>query len=67
MDKYQIKRRSISDAIYQKNNPDGDPFSIQPIRSLKMAKLYGMGIGLYWEKAIKQINTPLGLAIQIQN
>ncbi len=53
MDIYEIKRRSISEAIYQKNNPNGDPFKIATIKSIKKAKLYGLGIGLYWGEGTK--------------
>jgi hypothetical protein len=53
MDKHQIKRRSISDAVYQKHNPGGDPFEIQPIRNVTDAKLLGIGIGLYWGEGNK--------------
>jgi hypothetical protein len=53
MDKHDIKRRSISDAIYQKHNPNGDPFSIQTISSRADAKLYGLGVGLYWGEGTK--------------
>jgi len=48
MNKYGMERRTISEAIYHKHNPDGDPFTLHPINSLRRAKLYGLGIGLYW-------------------
>jgi len=53
MDKYAIKRRSIGEAIYQKNHPDGDPFKIKSITSQADARLLGMGIGLYWGEGTK--------------
>ena len=53
MDKYSIERRSISQAIYNKNNPNGDPFSVQPIDTIDKAKLFGMGVGLYWGEGTK--------------
>lgn len=53
MDKYHIKRRSISDAVYQKNNPNGDPFKVSPIDTIEKATLYGLGIGLYWGEGNK--------------
>jgi len=53
MNKYQIKRRSISDAIYQKHNPNGDLFNIKSIRTLPDAQLLGMGLGLYWGEGNK--------------
>lgn len=53
MNKYGIERRGISDAIYLKNNPDGDPFTIKPISSIEDALLMGMGIGLFWGEGNK--------------
>lgn len=53
MDKYQIKRRSISDAIYHKHNPKGDPFKVKPINNIEEAQLLGMGLGLYWGEGNK--------------
>ena len=51
--RYTIPKRTISDAIYARNHPDGDPFVVQPIDSLEKATLYGMGIGLYWGEGTK--------------
>lgn len=53
MKKHKIERRSISDAIYQQHNPNGDPFRIQPIDTIDKAKLFGLGIGLYWGEGNK--------------
>ena len=53
MDKYDIKRRSISEAIYNINNPNGDPFLMQKIDTVEKAKLFGMGMGLYWGEGNK--------------
>lgn len=53
MDKHGIKRRTISDAIYQKSNPNGDPFSIKPIKTKADAELLGTGLGLYWGEGTK--------------
>jgi hypothetical protein len=53
MDKHQIKRRTISEAIYQKANPTGDPFTIYPIETKADAQLLGMGLGLYWGEGTK--------------
>ena len=40
MDKYEIKRRSISDAVYIKQNPNGNPFKIKSNLSLKEQRLF---------------------------
>lgn len=53
MKKYGIKRRSISEAIYQKHNPSGDPFKLRPITTLSEAELFGKAIGLYWGEGTK--------------
>lgn len=53
MDKFDIQRRSISDAVYQKNNPDGDPFTIVKPQNIQEAILFGIGIGLYWGEGTK--------------
>lgn len=53
MTKYNIARRSISDAVYLKNNPNGDPFEFIFPRTKKDIMLYGMGLGLYWGEGTK--------------
>lgn len=51
--KYKINKRTISEAVYLKNNPDGDPFEVVAPKTVEEAKLYGMGIGLYWGEGNK--------------
>ena len=51
--KYGIPKRTISEAIYVKCNPDGDPFKFNPPKDFDEAKLFGMGIGLYWGEGNK--------------
>ncbi len=51
--KHGIPKRSISDAIYIKHNPHGDPFTVVDIDTLAKAQLYGMGLGLYWGEGTK--------------
>lgn len=53
MSRYGIKRRSISEAVYLKNHPQGDPFSLKPIKTLADARLLGIGAGLYWGEGTK--------------
>ena len=53
LERHKIQKRSISDAIYLKHNPNGDPFSIARIDTLAKAQLYGMGLGLYWGEGTK--------------
>ena len=50
---YSIPKRSISDAIYTKHNPNGDPFQVASIDTLEKARLSGMGLGLYWGEGTK--------------
>lgn len=53
MSKHGIPRRTLSDAIYKRHNPNGDPFRIRAPRTLEEATLYGLGIGLYWGEGTK--------------
>jgi hypothetical protein len=50
---YGVKKRSISEAIYLKHNPKGDPFSFRKPFNISEAKLFGLGIGLYWGEGTK--------------
>lgn len=50
---HKIPKRSISDALYQKWNPSGDPFLIHKPGSIREAVSYGIGIGLYWGEGTK--------------
>lgn len=53
MDRHGLKRRSISDAVYRKQNPEGDPFNvIKPGTSMEFL-LFGLGLGLYWGEGTK--------------
>lgn len=53
MEKHGIERRSISEAVYKRCNPNGDPFSFRLPKNLSDAQLFGMGIGLYWGEGTK--------------
>lgn len=53
MSEYKVERRSISQAVYLRSNPKGDPFNIKaPVTSDELI-LYGLGIGLYWGEGTK--------------
>lgn len=52
-EKYNIPKRTISEAVYIKCNPKGDPFRFSPPKDFEEAKLFGMGIGLYWGEGNK--------------
>lgn len=54
MKKFNIKKRTISEAIYLKNNPKGDPFKIKSPDNLYLAELKGIGLGLYWGEGNKK-------------
>src|SRR5258708_3435741 len=47
MEKYSIERRSMSEAMYHWQNPDGDPFEIQPLETEESRELFSLAIGLY--------------------
>ena len=53
MSKYKIPTRSISDAVYLKLNPTGDPFKIKDDLSKDDMFLLGLGIGIYWGEGNK--------------
>lgn len=53
MDKFDIPRRNLSDALYCKNNPHGDPYSISSIDTIQQSFLYGLGLGIYWGEGNK--------------
>lgn len=53
MSAYKIPRRTISEAIYIKRYPKGDPFSIRPVLTNADAKLLGLGLGLNWGEGTK--------------
>lgn len=54
LSKYQIKKRSISEAIYIKRNPSGDPFLFTPPHTKDEMFLFGLGVGLYWGEGNKR-------------
>lgn len=53
MDKYDLKRRTRSEATYIKANPSGDPFKIKIKLSPREKTLYGLGLGIYWGEGNK--------------
>jgi hypothetical protein len=52
--KYGIKKRSISDEVYKRKNPLGDPFSVREPTNAEDAFLCGLGLGLYWGEGAKR-------------
>lgn len=53
MRKYNISRRSRSDAVYIQANPHGDPFHIHSPTTPQEHILYGLGLGIYWGEGNK--------------
>lgn len=51
---YKIQKRTISEAIYQKNNPKGDPFLFITPKNYKNMFLFGLGLGLFWGEGTKR-------------
>lgn len=51
--KYKIKARSRSEALYQKYNPNGDPFKMKESLNKDDMFLLGMGLGLWWGEGSK--------------
>ncbi len=61
MQKHAIPRRTISNAIYQWHNPDGDPFHYVLPKTKAEYMLYGFGLGLYWGEGTKASPTSVRL------
>jgi len=61
MERYEISRRSHSDAVYLSKHPNGDPFRFVPPKNVEEAKLFGLGIGLYWGEGTKANHTSIRL------
>ena len=52
--KYEIPKRGISEAMYIKYNPAGDPFIFKKPETLDESFLWGMGLGLFWGEGNKK-------------
>jgi len=64
MRKFNIPRRSMSEATYVKRNPNGDPFKIKNKLNKNEILLKGIGLGLYWGEGDKSNNNT---AVRISN
>lgn len=53
MERYNIPRRSRSEATYVKRNPNGNPFAIREKLNRNEFILKGIGLGLYWGEGDK--------------
>ncbi len=53
MNVHGLSRKTISEAVYIKSNPHGDPFLLKLPSNLEEMKLFGIGIGLYWGEGTK--------------
>lgn len=54
LNKYRIPKRKISEAMYIKWNPFGDPFVFNNPQTLDNAFLWGLGLGLFWGEGNKK-------------
>ncbi len=61
MRKHSIARRSRSDAIYVRHNPNGDPFTVKQQLTPSERELFGIGLGLYWGEGTKANPTSVRL------
>lgn len=52
--RYGIRKRSISEALYEAHNPNGDPFRVPRLNLSSKAFLAGLGVGLYWGEGNKR-------------
>lgn len=73
MARYQIPRRSQSDSVYLKHNPNGEPFKIKATYSLEEEKLKHLALGIYWgegnkinHRAVRVTNSDPGVIKQFK-
>lgn len=52
--KHSIPKRSISEGVYQKRNPKGDPFDFKEPQNMEDSFIFGLGIGLFWGEGNKK-------------
>lgn len=62
MSKYNITRRSRSEAIYRMYNPHGDPFKIKTKLTKQDMLLFGLGLGIYLGEGNKVVQYALRIA-----
>lgn len=60
--KYQVKKRSLSEAIYLKYYPYGDPFKIKKRLTPEEKQLLGLGIGIYWGEGNKASRSSIAVS-----
>ncbi len=60
--KFQVPKRSISEAIYLKHNPNGNPFSIKGNLTPEEKQLLGLGLGIYWGEGDKASKHKVGVS-----
>ncbi len=53
LQKYNIRKRTISEGVYLRSNPAGNPFTYSRPRSEQDWFLYGLGLGLFWGEGNK--------------
>jgi hypothetical protein len=52
--KHSVKIRSRSEAVYIRNNPEGDPFTFTAPKTKDDLLLYGLGLGIFWGEGNKK-------------
>ena len=50
---HKLKRRTISEGVYTRHNPKGDPFLFRLPVTKSEILLFGLGLGLYWGEGTK--------------
>jgi hypothetical protein len=54
MKKFRIQARTRGEALYVKNNPNGDPFKLKKKFKRNELILLGIGLGLWWGEGSKK-------------
>lgn len=60
--KFKVSKRSLSEAIYLKQNPDGDPFCIKKNLTPEEKQLLGLGLGIYWGEGNKASKSTMAVS-----
>jgi hypothetical protein len=63
LEKFEIPKRTVSEAIYCLKNPNGDPFKFNKPITLEESFLYGLGVGLYWGEGQKRGSNGSGVRL----
>lgn len=62
LNKLGVEKRSISEGVYVRCNPGGDPFAFKMPLTAEDWRLFGAGLGLYWGEGTKASTSSVRIA-----